>query len=66
MNEEYNVPKMMTIREIARTGILPENAIRMFVKQNKIPHIKVNKKVLINFHILCNMLNDVQSTLLCG
>ncbi len=66
MTENYNVPKMMTIREIAKTGILPESAIRMFVKQNKIPHIKVNKKVLINFQMLCNMLNDTQSTLLCG
>ena len=57
------LPKMMTIREIAKTGILPENALRLFVKQNKIPHINVNKKVLINFEILCSMLNDPCSAL---
>lgn len=60
MNE---IPKMMTIREIAKTGILNENALRTFVKQNKIPHINVNKKVLINFNILCSMLNDPYSEL---
>lgn len=66
MEDNNNIPKMMTIREIAKTGVLPENALRLFVKQNKIPHIKVNKKVLINFQMLCDMLNDTQSTLLCG
>ena len=63
MTANYGIPKMMTIREVARTGILPENALRMFVKQNKIPHIKVNKKVLINFKVLCDMLNDTNSAL---
>ena len=65
MTNEFNIPTMMTIREIARTGVLAENALRMLVKQNKIPHISVNKKVLINFRLLCNMLDDPNSAL-CG
>lgn len=63
MTENYNLPQMMTIREIARTGVLPENALRMFVKQNKIPYISVNKKVLINFRVLCDILNNPASEL---
>ena len=35
---------MMTIRQIAATGILPEHALRVLVKSGKIPHLTVGKK----------------------
>lgn len=56
---ETNVPKMLTIRETARTGILPEYALRQLVRQGKIPHIQCGNRVLINYSKLCTMLNDL-------
>lgn len=51
-------PRMMTTREIARTGILPENAIRVGVKAGWIPHIKCGNKVLINYDKLVKILEE--------
>ena len=39
----------MTIREVARTGILPESSIRRMVKAGGVPHIMSGNRVLINF-----------------
>lgn len=39
----------MTIREVARTGILPEHAIRQMVKAGQVPHIMAGNRVLINY-----------------
>ena len=55
-----SLPKMMTVREIAATGILPENAIRTLLKQGKIPAIYSGKKALINFDLLCAMLQSLK------
>ena len=50
-------PQMLTIRETARTGILPEAALRTLVKQNKIPGIYVGTKFLVKYSRLCDWLN---------
>lgn len=34
-----NTPKMMTIREIAKTGFLPEHSLRQMAKQGRLPAI---------------------------
>jgi hypothetical protein len=34
-------PNMMTIREIARTGLLTEHALRFLLKQGKLPAIYI-------------------------
>lgn len=57
-----NLPKMMTVREVASTGILPENAIRTLLKQGRIPAIYSGKKALINFQLLCKMLQGLKPT----
>ena len=54
-----NIPKMMTIKECAKTGILPEFALRRLVRENKIPHIMTGTKALINFTLLCQQLNSL-------
>lgn len=56
--------QFMTIREVARTGILCENTIRTLVKSNSIPYIKVGNRVLINYETLLESLNknSVSST----
>ena len=32
MEETKKLPQMMTVRQIAKTGLLPENAIRVILK----------------------------------
>lgn len=59
MNEiatTITAPRMMTIREVARTKILPENALRQMVKAGTCPHIMVGTKALINYDKLVKML----------
>ncbi len=51
-------PRMLTIRETARTGVLPETALRRLVKQDKIPGIYVGTRFLVNFDKLCEELDD--------
>ena len=53
---ENKKPTMLTIREIARTGLLPEHALRLLLKDGKLPVIFVGKKALINFDRLCEQL----------
>lgn len=51
-----NVPRMLTIRETAKTGILPEHALRRMVKEGKAPVLMCGSKALINFDKLVAML----------
>lgn len=57
-NNNRNIPHMMTIREVARTGLMSEYTLRAMVKQGHVPCVKVGVKVLINFELFCDMLND--------
>ncbi len=51
--------KMLTVRETARTGILPEHALRLLLKAGKLPAIYVGNKALINFNKLCEQLSEL-------
>lgn len=55
---ERKAPKMLTINETAKTGILSEWALRSLVKQGKIPGIYVGNRFLINYDRLCDWLNN--------
>lgn len=57
-NETTTTPRMMTIRETAKTGILPEYSIRQGVKRGTIPHVMIGCKALINYDKLLQMLNE--------
>lgn len=57
MNKQ--IPTMMTIREIAKTGLLPENALRHLLKEGKLPVMYIGKKALINYTQLCEQLNQL-------
>lgn len=54
--------KMMTIREVARTGILAENAIRSGIKQGWIPCVKAGNRVYINYYKLAEILEGRQKS----
>ena len=54
--ETGELPKMLTIREVASTGLLPEHALRQLVREGKIPCVFAGRKALICFSRLCEML----------
>ena len=53
------VPRFMSIREVARTRIASEYALRLWEKQGKLPCIYSGKKCLINFDRLVEQLNSL-------
>ena len=55
MTQENKVT-MMTVRALAKTGILTEHAIRLMVKQTKLPVLYIGKKALINYEKPVEML----------
>jgi hypothetical protein len=52
-----NAPRMLTIRETARLGILPESALRAGVKQGWVPGIYSGVKFFVNVDRLIEYLN---------
>ena len=59
-NKTNKIPKMMTVREVAATGLLPESAIRRLLCEKKIAAVYSGKKAFINFDMLCNQLANLQ------
>ena len=57
----YDNPKMMTIREIAKNGLLSEHALRLLLKEGKLPAIYVGNKALINYDRLCTEPQNVDT-----
>jgi hypothetical protein len=47
--ETARLPKLMSIREIAQTGVIPEHALRRLVKEGKVPCVYSGRKALICF-----------------
>lgn len=60
INNVNDIPKMMTVRQIAATGLLPENALRVLLKEGKLPAIYSGRKALINYDTLCKQLNELK------
>ena len=61
MKEMQKQPTMMTIREIAGTGLMSEHALRMMLKAGKLPAIFIGKKALINYDKLCEELQALDA-----
>lgn len=61
MNTTANAPRMLTIRQTAATGILPENALRAGVKAGWVPHIMCGNKALVNYDRLLAYLNGEEA-----
>jgi hypothetical protein len=51
---------MMSVRQIAATGLINESALRRMLRAGQLPAIYSGKKALINFDTLCNMLANLQ------
>ena len=61
MDNNQKIPTMMTVREVAATGLLPESAIRRLLREKKIAAVYSGKKAFINFDILCNQLATLKA-----
>lgn len=59
MEETKKLPQMMTVRQIAKTGLLPENAIRVMLKNGQIKAVYSGRKALINFDNLYEYLKTL-------
>jgi len=47
---------MLTVRQAARRGVLPERALRRLIAQKKIPVVRSGKTAYLNFTLLCEQL----------
>lgn len=56
-------PNMMTVREIAKTGLLSEHALRIMLKAGKLPAIYIGNKALINYDKLCEQLSALEANI---
>jgi hypothetical protein len=54
-----SMPKMLTVRAIAKTGLLPENTIRVMLKTGQIKAVYSGKKAFINYDNLCAYLRTL-------
>ena len=54
--EITTIPRLMTIRQIAATGLMPEHALRTLVKTGRAPSFMVGNKNLINYDKLVEQL----------
>lgn len=52
------IPHFMSIREVARTGLLSEYTLRLMEKQKQLPCVYTGRKCLINFDKLVDQLNS--------
>ena len=66
INTNTFIPKMMTIREVASTGLMSEYTLRAMVKKGQGPCVKAGTKVFINFELFCAMLNDPEHLSTCS
>ena len=52
------IPAMLTISETAKRANIAEYCVRRLVKSGKVAHIKTGVKVLINWEMFVNFLNE--------
>ncbi len=58
-NSKINsIPVLMTVPEVAATGLMSEYFLRSLIKQGFVPCVQSGLKYLINYDMFCAMLND--------
>lgn len=58
--KETTAPSLKTVREIAQTGLMSEHALRVLLKQGKLPAIYIGAKALVNYDALLTRLKDLE------
>ena len=56
---ENNVPKLMTIRQVAKTGLIPEKALRQLVKQGIVKVLYSGNRAFVNYQSVCNVVHHL-------
>ncbi len=59
MENGGRIPRMLTIRQVAATGLLPETALRRLAAEDRLPALKVGNRLLINLDLLIEQLNGL-------
>lgn len=59
MENSGRIPRMLTIRQVAATGLLPETALRRLAAEDRLPALKVGNRLLVNFDALVEQLNGL-------
>ena len=59
VNLTSNLPRMRTIREVAKLGILSECCLRKMQKEGRLPCMYAGTKCLINLDLLIDQLNNL-------
>ena len=54
-----DLPKFMSINQVAKTGILPGKLLYSMAKRGELPAIRSGNKTLVNFDKLVEMLNNL-------
>ena len=57
-NKINSIPVLMTVPEVAATGLMSEYFLRSLIKQGVVPCVQSGRKYLINYEMFCAMLND--------
>lgn len=59
MENSVRIPRMLTIRQVAATGLLPETALRRLAAEDRLPALQVGNRLLINLDLLIEQLNGL-------
>ena len=54
-----NIPKLMTIRQVANTGLIPEKALRELVKQGVVKVLYSGNRAFVNYQNVCNVVHHL-------
>lgn len=57
-NSITQAPRMRTIRQIAKSGIMPEHALRQAIKKGTIPVFYAGSRAYVNEAVLLSILNQ--------
>ncbi len=55
---DLTVPKMMSIKEVAKATGISESSIRLMVREGKLPSIRMGTKYLLNCSKVCDLINQ--------
>ena len=59
-NKKENI-RLLTIPQIAKTGLLPESTLRAMERAKQLPSIKVRKRTYVNYGLLLTMLGNLHT-----
>lgn len=63
MTQTESKPDMKTVRQAAKTGILPERTLRRLIATGKLPVIHSGKTMYLNYSALIEQLNNGSGSL---